>query len=66
MQILSSGKVWLEKGEIIPCFCECGRIYQPEKNSKLSECPACGRFNEAEDMPSLLRLDMVETPGEVH
>lgn len=39
------GTVYLEKGEAVPCACECGEVYQPALESEWSGCPACGREN---------------------
>lgn len=48
MRILDENRVYLEKGEIVPVFCSCGEVYQPEKDSECSDCPKCGRLNHHE------------------
>ena len=50
MRLLGGGRVYLEKGETIPAFCQCGHVYQPEKHSPNSRCPKCGRWNKHSDM----------------
>ncbi len=46
MRLLGHGRVWLECGEVLPVFCDCGHIYQPEAGSEHSLCPACRRLND--------------------
>jgi hypothetical protein len=49
MQFIGDGKVWLEYGELIPVFCDCGNIYQPIEGSESSRCSSCGVTNDHND-----------------
>lgn len=43
---LPDGKVWLNEGETVPVFCECGHIYQPNSMYRIASlCPLCQRDN---------------------
>ncbi len=47
MLILSDGRVYLEKGEVVPVYCTfCKQPYQPEEGSEYSNCPKCGQEND--------------------
>lgn len=54
MRIIDKQTVFLEQGEVAPCFCVCGEIYQPEKDSKKSVCPKCHRINTHDVMPGIV------------
>lgn len=45
MRIRKDGTVWLDEGEVVPVYCRCGKLYQPETYSEVSDCPKCGRVN---------------------
>ncbi len=49
MIVLGPGEVYLEEGEVVPVFCTCGTIYQPEESSQKSRCPRCSRLNNHRD-----------------
>jgi hypothetical protein len=46
MIILSPNRVWLDYGDPIPVFCDCGKIYTPEEGTDFSQCPACDKIND--------------------
>lgn len=46
MLILGDGRVWLNKGEIVPVWCKGGHFYQPEADTESSTCPKYGTVND--------------------
>ena len=38
-------KIALSNGEAVPVICACDKVYQPELQSELSNCPRCGKVN---------------------
>jgi predicted Zn-ribbon and HTH transcriptional regulator len=45
MRVLEGRQVFLEEGEVMPVWCDCGAIYQPAPNSYSSICPECKARN---------------------
>jgi hypothetical protein len=56
---LPNGDVILRKGELMPCRCVCGHLYQPKANSECSDCPECGHLN----LHAQQSWRLIEPPG---
>lgn len=60
MKIQPDGTVHLDKGEVVPAFCPCGYIYQPEAGSEVSDCPKCHRVNVHGVLPDVHLTDRAD------
>lgn len=46
MIVFPDRTVMLNEGEVIPVWCPCGEIYQPQAGTRVSWCPTCRKVNK--------------------